>query len=74
MQNFKQNNEVVDNVKIFLPECLHPPDDLRRILLHDKDYYKVEHLSSLECCATEEFVRAFICEGSLFLQTIYGKQ
>ena len=70
---FKRNNEVIESVKIFLPECLHPPNDLRNILLHDKDYYFVENLRSLECCATEDFIKSFIFGGSLYLQTIYGK-
>ena len=72
-QVFKRCNEVIESVKIFLPECLHPPDDLRNILLHDKDYYLINNLKSLECCATENFIKSFICGGSLFLQTIYGK-
>ena len=71
--SFEQNNQVIGNVKIFLPECIHPPDDLRKILLHDKDPYKIENLSSLECLATEDFIRTFVRQGSLFLQTAYGK-
>ena len=72
-QGFKRCNEVIESVKIFLPECLHPPDNLKNILLHDKDYYLIEHLKSLECCATDDFIKSFICAGSLFLRTIYGK-
>ena len=71
--SFEQNNPVIGNVKIFLPESIHPPDDLRRILLHDKDSYKIEKLSSLECLATEDFITTFLRQGSLVLQTAYGK-
>ena len=70
---FKQNNEVINSVKLFLPECLHPPDELRKILLHDKDFYLVENIQSLECCATEDFIKSFIYGGNVFLQTLYGK-
>ena len=70
---FKRLNEVIESVKIFLPECLHPPDELREILLHDKDYYIIEKLQSVECCITENFIRSFLCEGSLFMQTLYGE-
>ena len=71
-QHFNKLNEVIENVKIFLPECLHPPDELREFLLHDKDYYVIDKIQSIECLATENFIRTFICAGSLFIQTIYG--
>ena len=70
---FKQNNEVVKNVKLFVPECLHPPDELRKIVLRDKECYKVEKLTSLECVATKDFVTTFISQGKLFIQTVDGK-
>ena len=71
-RQFNQLNEVIESVRIFLPECLHPPDEVREFLLHDKDYYIIDNLQSIECLATENFIRSFICEGSVFLQTIYG--
>ena len=72
-QQFNKLNEVIESVKIFLPESLHPPDVLKEFLLHDKDYYLIDQIKSIECCSTENFIRSFICEGSLFLQTVYGK-
>ena len=72
-QDIEYGNEVVESVKIFIPECLHPPDNLRNILIRDRDYYTVKNLSSIECCATDEFIQAFICGGSLYMQSIYGK-
>ena len=72
-QQFNKLNEVVESVKIFLPDSLHPPDVLKEFLLHDKDYYLIDQIKSIECCSTENFIRSFICEGSLFLQTVYGK-
>lgn len=72
-QQFNKLNEVVESVKIFLPESLHPPDVLKEFLLHDKDYYLIDQIKSIECCSTENFIRSFICEGSLFLQTVYGE-
>ena len=72
-QDIEHGNEVVESVKIFIPECLHPPDNLRNILIRDRDYYTVKNLSSIECCATDEFIQAFVCGGSIYMQSIYGK-
>lgn len=62
---------VVKDLRVFLPEALHPPEALLSELLHDKEFYRmgpVVNIGVLAACLVDrEFVATFVKNGQFCL-------
>lgn len=62
-------DDIFDQLKVCIPGTVHTPDDLKQILTRDTQLYQVKKEFPFELLVDDQFVKTFVQEGKLFLQT-----